>query len=64
MVVHFRYYLMQKAKAAATVGILVGTLATGNDIIMTSSSLSYSIDGYREIIDRLKTLLTLAGKKV
>ena len=38
---HFRYYLMQKAKAATTVGILVGTLATGNDIIMTSS-LSYT----------------------
>ena len=34
IMVHFRYYLMQKAKAATTVGILVGTLATGSDIII------------------------------
>ena len=27
---------MEKAKAATTVGILVGTLATGNDVMMTS----------------------------
>ena len=30
-VFRFRYYLMQKAKAATTVGILVGTLATGSE---------------------------------
>ncbi|XP_065915172.1 2-(3-amino-3-carboxypropyl)histidine synthase subunit 2-like [Dysidea avara] len=43
-----RYYLMQKARAARTVGILAGTLATA---------------GYREIIDRLKSLLSSVGKK-
>lgn len=36
MMLQFRYYLMQRAKVASTVGILVGTLATGNDVIKVS----------------------------
>ncbi|KAL4237095.1 Diphthamide biosynthesis protein 2 [Mactra antiquata] len=43
-----RYYLIEKAKDARIVGILVGTLGVAN---------------YLEILDRLKTLIKKAGKK-
>ncbi|WAR24696.1 DPH2-like protein [Mya arenaria] len=43
-----RYYLVEKAKDAKIVGILVGTLGVSN---------------YLEILDRLKVLIKKAGKK-
>jgi len=43
-----RYYLVEKAKNAAIVGILVGTLG---------------VAGYLDVIDRLRALATAAGKK-
>ncbi|XP_076355069.1 diphthamide biosynthesis 2 isoform X1 [Tachypleus tridentatus] len=42
------YYLIECVKDAKIIGILVGTLAVSN---------------YRDIIDRLKTIIKLAGKK-
>ncbi|XP_013773032.1 2-(3-amino-3-carboxypropyl)histidine synthase subunit 2-like [Limulus polyphemus] len=42
------YYLIECVKDARIIGILVGTLAVSN---------------YRDIIDRLKTIIKLAGKK-
>ena len=45
----YRYYLIQKAKEASTVGILVGTLGVAD---------------YVSMIERLKTVIKSAGKKV
>ena len=47
--VHCRYYLVQKAKEARTVGILVGTLGAAD---------------YLGVIQRIKTVIKAAGKKV
>jgi hypothetical protein len=45
----YRYYLIQKAKDAKVVGIIVGTLGVGD---------------YLSVVDRLKSVIKQAGKKV
>lgn len=67
-----RYFLVQKAKEAKTVGILVGTLGAGKHatslrfilcIVYCFSQISTKAD-YLVIIERLKTIMRQAGKKV
>ena len=75
----FRYFLVQKAKEAKTVGILVGTLGAGMIcaliayayctcicmyLSMTVSSDQIHPADYLAIIERLKQILKDAGKKV
>ena len=67
----FRYYLVQKAKEARTVGILVGTLGAGVSLLIplhvqgVNRCVVYIYTAeYLEIIERLKKILKQAGKKV
>lgn len=60
---------MQKAKEARTVGILVGTLGAGTHArslygVETTLDIGNPAANYLEIIDRLKKVLRLSGKKV
>jgi hypothetical protein len=58
---------VQKAKEARTVGILVGTLGAGNTYDCLSIYLLLhllTIAGYLKVIERLKKIMKLAGKKV
>ena len=67
----FRYFLVQKAKEAKIVGILVGTLGAGkwkySQFIIEADFLQICAvfaANYLAIIERLKQILKDAGKKV
>ena len=61
-----RYFLIQKAKEAATVGILMGTLGAGMWLKRCAARVSspITVADYLEIAERIKAVLKCAGKKV
>lgn len=62
-----RYFLVQKAKDAETIGIVVGTLGVGklnaNNRNYTNSNNGDFVASYLNIIDHLKRIIRASGRK-
>ena len=60
-----RYHYIEKARDADIIGIVVATLGVGIvlSLVYNAILVNNNIEGYMEVITRMKTIIKEAGKK-